>query len=184
MKPLFICYHNHMSFTYVTGAPGSGKSTLQKELSTRGLEVYDIDDPQLGGAYNKASGKRVVIPPAPDRAPDWFDEHEWRIDRGAMSKLKNRATNETIIVCGVAPDDGDILDLFDKIFYLKLDETSLKNRIGVRTDNDYGKNPGELAHILDRKRALDARYGNSVAIVIDATLNPRDIADKVLPGIK
>lgn len=168
-----------MPFIYVTGAPGSGKSTVKKELGSRGLEVYDIDDAELGGAHHKASGKRVTIPPAHDRAPRWYDEHEWRVDYAAISSLKDKAAHTTIIVCGVAPDDGGILDLFDKIFYLKLDEDKLKKRIMTRTDNDYGKNPNELMHIIERKKKLDARYANSNAVMIDAGLPAGEIADQI-----
>jgi adenylate kinase family enzyme len=172
-----------MSFIYITGAPGSGKSTLQKELSARGLDVYDIDDPELGGAHNKDSGQRVTIPLAQDRRTDWYDKHEWRIDRIALSNLKKNSANTTII-CGVAPDDGDILNLFDKVFYLRVDDINLKIRIAMRTDNDYGKNPHELADILKRKKILDSKYDNFRAFMVDAMLTPSDIADYVLAEIK
>jgi len=169
-----------MPFIYITGAPGAGKSILQKELSSRGLEVYDIDDAKFGGAHNKVSGERVTIPPAQERAPEWYDDHEWRIDKAAINSLLDRAANKTIFICGVAPDDEDILTLFDKIYYLKLDENKLKQRIATRTDNDYGKNPNELSHILERKRKLDARYANSNAVIVNATVPPSEIADRIL----
>ena len=169
-----------MSFIYVTGAPGVGKSTLQKELSLRGFEVYDIDDAKLGGAHNKASGERVVIPPAKDRKPEWYDEHEWRVDQAAVNALKEQAVDRTIFICGVAPDDEAILPLFDKIFYLKLDEHSLKQRIAARVDNDYGKNANELTQILERQKRLDARYIKSNAVVVDATLPPSEIVDLIV----
>jgi broad-specificity NMP kinase len=173
-----------MSFIYVTGAPGTGKSTLQRLLSTHKLEVHDIDDSTLGGAHNKASGKRVAIPPAQDRAPEWYDLHEWRVDSAAIKSLRDKAVDSVVIICGVAPDDGDILHLFDKIFYLKLGEDALKDRIAARTDNDYGKNLNELTDILERKNKLDARYMNSDAFTIDASLSPGEIADQILSQIK
>jgi broad-specificity NMP kinase len=168
-----------MSFIYVTGAPGVGKSTLQKELSNRGLEVYDIDDSELGGAHNKASGKRVNIPAAKERAPEWFNEHEWRIDRKAIEVLKNKAIDTDVIICVIAPEDESILPLFDKIFYLKLDDDDLRQRIASRIDNDYGKNSNELLHILERKKKLDARYINIKAIMINATESPSEIANHI-----
>jgi adenylate kinase family enzyme len=173
-----------MPFVYITGAPGVGKTTLQKELNSRHLIVYDIDDHELGGAHNKSSGKRVLIPSAEDRAPEWYDEHEWRIDYAAINSLKDKATNETIFVCGVAPDDETIIGLFDRIFYIDLDENNLKQRITARTDNDYGKNPNELIQIIERKKKLDARYAASDATIVNGKMSPREIADYILAQTK
>lgn len=175
-----VCYYSRMAFIYVTGAPGAGKSTLQKELQARGLEVHDIDDPDLGGTYNKRSGERVSIPPVEERAVDWFDAHEWRTSVKAITGLKHQAVNRDIIVCGVAPDDENILHLFDKVFYLRLDESALRQRLAERTDNDYGKNEVELASILERKKALDARYVSPGITIVNASQPVELIAGLIL----
>lgn len=169
-----------MSLIYITGAPGIGKTTILKELVSRGCEAYDLDGSKLGGAHNKSSGERVTIPSAEDRSPTWFDEHEWRIDVDAVKALLEKAADKPIYICGVSEDDDKIIDLFDKIFYLKLDDETLQNRISERTDNDYGKNESELQDILDRKRKLDLRYKNSAAVIVDATKTPTTIVDYIL----
>lgn len=71
-----------MALIYITGAPGSGKTTLQRILSERGYEAHDLDD--YGGPYNKNTDKSVVMPTAEDRSPEWFEAHEWQ---------KNQVTN-------------------------------------------------------------------------------------------
>ncbi len=173
-----------MAFIYITGAPGVGKSTIERELKSRGLEVYDLDHPELGGAHNKSTGERVNIPPAEDRKPEWFDEHEWRINIDKIKRLKHKAENEDIFVCGVAPDDENILSIFDEIFYLKLDENALKNRVANRTDNDFGQNSDELRTILERNNKLNNRYSELNAYVVDASLTPEEIAGIIIKQMK
>lgn len=163
-----------MSFIYITGAPGVGKSTIQKGLELMGFEVYDLDNVRFGGPYNKATGERVTIPLAENRENDWFDRHEWRIHRAAFEELKRESLDKNIIICGVAESDGEIVNLFDKVLYLHVTDDELKKRLHTRVDNDYGKNASELAAILERKKKLDKNYVDSSAITIDAS-GPVDV---------
>lgn len=163
-----------MALIYITGAPGSGKSSLQTELESRGYETHDLDDSSLGGPHNIATNQLVTIPPANQRTPEWFTEHEWRIYTDAVQKLKNQATDKDIYICGVAASDGEILPIFDKIFYLDIDDTTLKNRLSSRSKNDYGQNDFEVSEILQRKYDLDSKYSKIDVTHIDAS-QPLDI---------
>lgn len=147
-----------MAFIYITGAPGVGKTTIQRSLRDKGFETYDLDDSQFGGPHSKISGERVMIPPAEVRPDGWFDRHEWRIYRSSLEMLKNKAQDGDIIICGVAEGDTDILDLFDRIMYLYVSSDILKKRLVLRAGNDYGKNPSEVKEILMRKIKLDEKY--------------------------
>lgn len=169
-----------MSLIYVTGAPGVGKTTLQKELENKGYETRDIDDSNLGGPHNKSSGERVIIPPADQRTPEWFDAHEWRVYPRAFDALKKEANNKDIILFGVAASDGEILHVFDKIMYLNIDDDTLKQRIAHRTGNDFGKNNFELKDILNRKHGLDRKYSSLKVIDIDATKTVDEVSQQIL----
>ncbi len=169
-----------MALIYITGAPGSGKTSLQKELQSRGYETHDLDDHSLGGPYNKSTNKLVVIPPTDKRTPEWFDEHEWRIYPEAIKDLKEQAAAKDIFICGVAASDGDILPLFDKIFYLDIDDSTLKERLSSRSDNDYGQNDFEVSEIITRKHGLDSKYAGQDAIHINATQSIDKVADDIL----
>lgn len=173
-----------MAFIYITGAPGIGKSTIQKELQNKGFEVYDLDDTQFGGPHNKASGDRVVIPPAEERENDWFDRHEWRIYRTAFEELKLGSKNKNIIICGVAKNDTEVIDLFDKIIYLHVNNDTLKERLFSRIDNDYGKNGSEVDEILNRKKKLDEKYTGSSVDRIDTSGSLDSIVEDILAHIK
>ncbi|HEY1085316.1 MAG TPA: AAA family ATPase [Candidatus Saccharimonadales bacterium] len=172
-----------MSFIYVTGAPGIGKTTIQRSFKGKGMEVYDLDDSQFGGAHNKVSGKKVDIPPAEARESDWFDKHEWRLYKNAFELLKQDARNKDIIVFGVSENDSEILDLFDKVIYLLIGNDELKERLRSRIDNDYGKKSSELNTILARKKKLDEKYLDCT-YKIDASRSLNSVSNDILNVIK
>lgn len=170
---------NLLSLIYVTGAPGVGKTTLKAELATLGYETHDMDDPDLGGAHNKVTSKRVEIPPAETRTQQWYDEHEWRTHAPAIEELKEKAQDKEIFVCGVAPDDLKVLSLFDKVVYLDLPSELLKQRISERSGNDYGRNNFELKSILERKAMLDKRYTEFGTTKVCASGSVQEVADRI-----
>ena len=172
-----------MSLIYITGAPGSGKTTIQKELIKLGYDARDIDDQSFGGPYNKATGELVTIPSADLRPSDWFDVHEWRLYPEAFKKLKAESLKKDIIICGVAESDTKILSLFDKVLYLALSDNVLIDRLEVRTDNDYGKNDFEIKEILERKHKLDERYGSLLVLGIDAVRPLNKVVNEIISNL-
>lgn len=173
-----------MALIYITGAPGSGKSTLQKELESRGYETYDLDDPSLGGPHNKSTNKLVTTPPADQRTPGWFSQHEWRIYSDVIKNLKAKAIDKDIYICGVAASDDGILPLFDKIFYLDIDDDTLKHRLGSRSENSYGQNEFEASEIIERKHGLDSKYSGNKAIHVDAMRSLDKVVDDIITQTK
>ncbi len=158
-----------MSLFYVTGVPGTGKSTVQQALQQRGYEAHDIDEPDFGGPVNKATGESTTVPPIEERSPNWFDEHEWRISRPAIEDLKARSEGKNVYLCGTATTENLVWDLFDKVLYLNIDEETLKSRIATRADNDFGKTENELQLILERYKSAKQNLSKLNLTLIDAT---------------
>lgn len=158
-----------MSLIYIKGTPGSGKSTIRKELESLGFEAHDADDADMGGPYNNATNERVTYP---DTAPskEWFDAHSYRLIPEAIQAIHDKAQDKTIFLCGTASNEDDVWHLFDKVLFLDIDETTLKSRIATRTDNDYGKTPHELELIMEKYRADRSKRERPGVTPIDATL--------------
>lgn len=158
-----------MSLIYITGVPGAGKTTVQKELESRGYEAYDIDQPRFGGPVNLATGESVTVPPIEERSAEWFDQHEWRVSRVAIEKLKQESEGKTVYLCGTATTDHLVWDLFDKVLYLQLDEATLRSRLASREGNDFGKTENELQLILTRYSDAQKNLENLDVTLIDAS---------------
>jgi dephospho-CoA kinase len=157
-----------MALFYVTGTPGTGKSTIQKALTRMGYEAHDLDESRFGGPYNKATDRLAIMPPVDERTPQWFDAHEWRVSRSAVEALKENSKDKTVFICGTATTENLIWDLFDKIFYLNINEATLRSRIANRQDNDFGKTEHELERILERYHEAQKKLKDLNVIEIDA----------------
>lgn len=168
-----------MPFIYITGVAGAGKSAVQEALKHQGIHVVDEDDPTIGSAHNKATGQPVKIPPVEERSSDWFDNHEWHVFEAALDDLQKRAATELVVLCGVTLSDSVITDMVDKVVYLKLDETTLRDRLTSRTGNDFGKSAEELEMILIRKEQMDSRFQNN-AVIVNATQPLNDVVAAVI----
>lgn len=169
-----------MSLFYITGTPGTGKTTIQKELLNRGYEALDIDQRRFGGPVNLKTGERTTVPPIEGRSPDWFEQHEWRVLRSGVEELKAETKDKDIYLCGVTTTEHLVWDLFDKIFYLNVDEQTLRDRVLNRKDNDYGQGEGELENILKRYRAAQDKLPTLDVTVIDATGSVNEAVDSII----
>lgn len=64
-----------MSFVYVTGIAGAGKSEACKELLKRGYKAHEGDD-HLSGFYNNETGEIAERPQASsERTEEWRKHH-------------------------------------------------------------------------------------------------------------
>ena len=169
-----------MALYYVTGTPGVGKSTIQSELSKRRYEAYDLDAPEFGGPFNKATNLPAVMPPINERTAEWFEAHEWRVSRTAVEKLKHNAQSKKVYLCGTATTESNIIDLFDAVIYLDVNEKTLKDRIANREGNDFGKTTHELERIMVRYHEAQSTLSDKNYVLIDANGTLEDTLAQIL----
>ncbi|PLS81325.1 hypothetical protein CYG49_02210 [Candidatus Saccharibacteria bacterium] len=175
-----------MSLIYITGIAGAGKSEVYKELKGRGYEVYGTDEDQLAGFYNNQSGKRVENPADVGKKITlaWRVNHTWKLPRSTIESLSNKSQGKTVFLCGVATNEEEFLDLFNKLFALVLDDETLHTRITFRTNNTFGKNEGELEQIRDWQASTSEYYDKYDYIRIDATKPVKKVIDEILSQIQ
>ena len=70
-----------------------------------------------------------------------------------------------------------MLDFFDLVVCLLVDDDTLRRRIETRTNNAFGQHPEELAAITSWSfRRMAAEYQQMGAAVLDGTRHPAEIA--------
>ena len=168
-----------MPFYYITGTPGSGKSTILAELKQRGYAAYETDD--MAAFYNIDTGEPVSAPAtAAERTPEWRKHHAWQIPTKKVDDLRLQAADTTAFLCGVVGNDADFWDKFDKVFCLYISPGETERRLLNRPGEAHGKNAHELASTLQWAGYAKQQYTDLGAIIIDATQSPRQIVDQIL----
>jgi len=118
---------------FITGIPGSGKTTVGKLLEKRGYVFADSDHaPGLANWFNQKTGNKVL--PNPNEDADWYREHSWNWNRKNLESLLNKYGEKTIFLCGMTSNQGEDLDLFDKVFLLKVDADESRKSMLKRCD--------------------------------------------------
>ncbi|MCW1907905.1 MAG: hypothetical protein KIH63_001015 [Candidatus Saccharibacteria bacterium] len=172
-----------MGLIYITGVAGSGKSAICKTLLELGHEAHEGDD-TLSAFYNNVSGKKVNRPLlAADRTPKWRSEHTWKMSRDGLLELKERAQSKPIFVCGVASNEDEYIDVFDRVFALVIDENTLIERIKNRGSEGFGQSPHELKTLMEWQRSSKDYYKKIGAHTIDATRPIEQVAKALIAAI-
>ncbi len=171
-----------MPLIYITGIPGSGKSTARQELLRRGYVAYGGAEDTIAAFYDNQTGRRLEgWVEAKDRTPEWKAKYTWKIARETIEQLKKRAEDKTIFLCAVARNDVDELwDLFDTVIALTIDEETLQHRLATRANNDVGKTPDELQHILEQQKLARQRYERLGAAIVDGTQPIEKVVDEIV----
>lgn len=171
-----------MAFIYITGIAGAGKSEVYKELKRLGFDVYGTDEDQLAGFYDNQTNERLTNPPerAEDRTPEWRKRYTWKLPRSVIEALKMKTTDKDVYLFGVAANEEEFLDLFDKLIALEIDDKTLLDRVTSRTTNSFGKSPHEVEMIMDWQNATKDYYAKYDYKLIDATQPIKDVVNEVL----
>lgn len=129
----------------VCGMSGTGKSTVAAALAARGHRVVDVDQ---GYVVPTADGRQL-----------------WDVAR--IEALL--AEPSDLVVLGLEENGVPYLARFDAIVLLSAPEDVLVERLATRTTNPYGKDPAELARVLDDLREVEPRLRRVATHEIDTS---------------
>ena len=157
----------------LTGMSGTGKSTVIGALAARGYKAVDADSDAFS-AWVAVSGDAEVpgSPVEPDR--DWV----WREDR--MQDLLDTEDADVLFVSGCAPNMGTFLHQFDHIVLLSAPAEVIVARLGTRTNNPYGKHPGDVARVLHNLATVEPVLRRVAGHEIDTRASLDDIVATLL----
>jgi hypothetical protein len=168
-----------VALVWVTGNSGTGKSTVCAVLQQRGHLAADADRGGYCHWVDRTTGAVVADPPEPVPA-GWLNRFGWQISRGRVEALAVNSDDKTAFLCGNIENEQDVLNLFDLVVCLVVDDETLIDRIQTRTTNSFGQHPEELAAIMWWNPKMETNYRAIGATIIDGTLPPAEIANAVL----
>ena len=170
-----------MAAFLVTGNPGSGKTTLAAELARRGLVAIDPDyDAELSYWEDDAGTQILKVdgPTQPDQR--WLRTHHWVWSRSRLQQIV-RQHQAPVFVCGIALNIHQVVDLFDRIFLLRIDADTQEQRLlAYDARNPPGRNEAGRQQIREGRSIFESQMLELGAIALDATAPTARVADQLL----
>lgn len=151
-----------MKRVLITGMSGTGKSSVIAELAARGYRAIDTDD----GDWHEC----IEVDGERDRV--------WREDR--MRELLSRDDAGVLFVSGTVSNQRLFYPRFDHIILLSAPTPLILERLATRTNNPYGKDPSEVARVLDHIEWVEPLLRRSATGELDTSAPLERVVDAVL----
>jgi adenylate kinase family enzyme len=169
----------------ITGMSGTGKSTLLGRLAALGYKTAETDDDPNLRTFVSATGevRRNYASNSADWAETADQEGEWLWNEENIQQLLSTEDAEALFLCGTAPNQGKFYPQFDHVILLSAPAQVIVDRVTSRTDNPYGRNPGELADILADLETVEPLLRQGATLEIDTTQPIDEVVRAVLDAV-
>jgi shikimate kinase len=159
---------------YLVGMPGSGKSTVGRELAGRfGVPFIDLDD-----EVERAAGA-TVAEIFRDRGEAAFRALE------AAALVKAGAQDPAVVACGggvvLEPANRIALRNTGIVVFLQVPLEVLSGRVSPAADRPLIREAGDLERLLQAREPL---YREFAAHVVDGTGRPGEVAEAVVEELR
>lgn len=151
---------------------GTGKSTVAGELAARGYKAVDVDCDAFSEWVEVSGDSSPGTPVEPGR--DWV----WREDR--VQDLLATEDAEVLFLSGCAENMGKFLPQFEHVVLLSAPADVIARRLATRTTNAYGKQPDEVARVLDLVETVEPLLRKAADHEIDTRADLDDVVANVL----
>jgi len=165
----------------ITGIAGVGKSSVLKELSRRGMTTFDIDAMDGLCYWKDKSGQKEEYYSGIGK--DWLDKHSYFCDTKKLAEIINNVDG-IVVVGGIADNQEEFLNLFDKVFLFHCDEKVFLHRIDTRDTNDFAKDKSEQEHVLSYYKDFENDMIGRGAIPIDTCVSLEKVVDRIISEIQ
>lgn len=165
---------------YITGISGNGKSTIAQKLKENGISAIDIDEDKLCRWINKSS--KEISHWHPGLNKEFFKNHDYVCDQEKLFSIME-GMKDPVVVVGLADNQKDFINRFDKVFLFQSNPKILFERIKDRIDNDFGKHEEEQKMILGWYKSFEKETLEQGAIAIDTSKPIDEVYNNLLKKI-
>lgn len=174
----FYSNFNYTSYKYMSkhiliiGPSGSGKTFISKTLRADGINAPDGD--LIEGLSDWFDGNGNPVPYPVDADKEFLDSHEFLWDRNF---LKNYLQNQDdIYLFGMSGNVFDMLDLFDKVYFLKASPELLAERLRHESrENPMGRTDYQLQNALNWAKEIEEKANQLGIQILNAEQSPEEI---------
>jgi len=162
---------------FITGLPGSGKTTVVKELVKRGYNAISTEDAGLNQHLDTLTNQIVKRPDSPIDYNRY--KNIWKLPEVERLLLEG----DLVFIADLNSMQNDYYKLFDKIIVLTIDKKTLEKRLLNRDNHphDYGKHPDDLKRILNMSAAMQKELTSlPSSTAIGATQPLSMVVDQIL----
>jgi dephospho-CoA kinase len=145
----------------LTGMSGTGKSTVIAQLVGLGYRAIDLDSEGL--CEWDANGDEL-----------WLEDE--------VQRLLATEDGEALFLAGCAANQVKFYGQFDHIVLLSAPREVMIARLATRTSNPYGKDPSQVARILEQKVTIEPMLRRTATVEVDTSV-PVDQMLAVILGL-
>ncbi|HUD07038.1 MAG TPA: AAA family ATPase [Candidatus Saccharimonadales bacterium] len=161
----------------VTGPSGVGKTTVARELQRLGFNV----EYNAGVCHFVDSTGKEAPRPWEVSNLAWLSMHRWVFNDSKLADILQEHKNNHIFIEAIAANMDGYQSHFKNIFYLKLDDDALAERIMADSRaNRYGKEDFQLLEVIDGAKNLELWVKAAGGSIIDASQPIDKIIETVL----
>jgi len=159
----------------VIGPSGSGKTFISETLQKEGINAVDADT--IVGLHSWYSRGRKVKRPE-KLTKTFIRSHSFLWDRVFLVKyLKNKPN---IYLFGLSGNIFDATDLFDRVYFLKVDSNVIiKRLVHPNRKNDMGKKKYQQKAVISYKKMIEEKAKSLGIPFVDGHLTPKEIFERI-----
>ncbi len=164
----------------IIGPSGSGKTYISASLRKQEINAPDTDLIEGLSVWFDAGRKQITYPE--DAGKEFLNNHKFLWNRNFLSKFLREQQND-IYLFGISGNVFEVVDLFDKVYFLKTSPEILAQRLRHESrENPMGKTDYQLQNTLNWAKEIEERAEKLGIEMIDANQNPEQIFSQINGG--